>query len=207
MRWDVPIQLAQPRLTEDLRDKQPMATVAWNFFVALYYKAGGFPWVLDELPQGECFAGVSFHRHIGETRSGMYSSLAQIFSNRSEGVVLRGDKFQWDEKLGRSPHLGCSDASALAHRIVDEYTRVHHHAPTRLVIHKTSKYSDDELAGFREGLSAGGVHDYDLVAVCQRATRLFREGQFPPIRGTHACVAGSLHVLYTSIHPPAGTLT
>lgn len=107
--------------------------------------------------------GISFHRHIGEERTAIHSSLAQLFSNRSEGLVLKGRKFQW------------------------EIRNTHGHPPARVVIHKTSTYWPDELTGFKEGLKSVG--DYDLVTVTKRGVRLFREGEYPPLRGTHAQIA------------------
>jgi hypothetical protein len=201
MKFNVPIQLMQPSAYEDGSSRQPSCTVAWNLFVALYYKGGGFPWILDSFDSGECFVGVSFHRHVSEVRAGMYSSLAQVFSNRSEGVVLRGDKFQWDEKkLGRSPHLTREDAAKLARKVVAGYELYHQRKPSRVIVHKTSSYWPDELAGFKEGLA--DVADFDLVSLSQRATRLFREGDYPPLRGTHACIANDLHILYTMGYIP-----
>src|SRR5205823_3918681 len=57
----VPLQLARPQtfdvkltvLEKDVSTrvgKQDPATRAWNFFSALYYKAGGFPW---RIPRAE----------------------------------------------------------------------------------------------------------------------------------------------------------
>ena len=204
MRHNVPIQLLQAHswaLGEGV-GRQPRCTVAWNLFTALYYKAGGFPWVLEALNPGECFVGVSFHRSVSDPSRGMYSSLAQVFSNRSEGLVLRGDRFEWDEKaLGRAPHLKYEDAAALVRRVVQTYEREHQHKPSRLVIHKTSVYWEDELRGFKDGLE--NISDYDFVSVTQQGTRLFREGQYPPLRGTHACIAQRFHVLYTMGFIPA----
>jgi hypothetical protein len=115
-------------------------------------------------------------------------------------VVLRGEKFHWDEQLGTSPHLQQQDAVALVARVLREYERVHGRKPSRVIIHKTSAYWPEELTGFKEALAQ--VADFDLIAVTQRATRLFREGEYPPVRGTHACIADSLHILYTMGYIP-----
>jgi hypothetical protein len=201
MQWNVPIQLIQPGIYDGQTTRQPPCTVAWNFFVALYYKAGGFPWVLERFNAGECFAGVSFHRHVSDSRVGVYSSLAQVFSNRSDGVVLRGDRFEWNDKeLGRSPHLSAEHAEKLAQKVVKLYEAEHNRRPSRVVFHKSSDYWPEELAGFKRGLA--DVADYDLVSLSQRATRLFREGDYPPVRGTHACIAGKMHILYTMGYIP-----
>lgn len=201
MRHNVPIQLVQPHSWAVDKTPQPKPTIAWNFFTALYYKAGGFPWVLDAFHPGECFVGISFHRYVSDRTSGMYSSLAQLFSNRSEGLVLRGDRFEWDERLGRSPHLNRADAAALASKVVREYEREHHRKPKRVILHKSTVYWPDELQGFKDGLE--GVADYDFVSVARQGMRLFREGQYPPVRGTHAHIAEKVHVLYTMGYIPA----
>src|SRR5690606_36350915 len=39
-----------------------LASIAWNFFTALYYKAGNSPWRLQSLPDQTCFVGVSFFK-------------------------------------------------------------------------------------------------------------------------------------------------
>jgi hypothetical protein len=116
-------------------------------------------------------------------------------------MVLRGEKFHWDEKtLGRSPHLSAEDAETLVKRVVREYELLHHHKPTRVVVHKSSTYWPDELRGFKAGLLV--VNDYDLVALTRRQTRLFREGDYPPLRGTRASIAGRTHILYAMGYIP-----
>jgi hypothetical protein len=92
------------------------------------------------------------------------------------------------------------DAVALVARVMREYERVHGRKPSRVILHKTSAYWPEELTGFKEALAQ--VADFDLIAVMQRAMRLFREGEYPPVRGTHACVADSLHILYTMGYIP-----
>lgn len=60
--YDESKRRAQKRRTHLLTSHQDEATRAWNFHIALYYKAGGIPWRLPR-PSGEytaCFVGVSF---------------------------------------------------------------------------------------------------------------------------------------------------
>jgi hypothetical protein len=67
-------------------------------------------------------------------------------------------------------------------------------APQRVVIHKTSKFYQEEVEGFLAGLD--GIRQYDLVSIQKIGTRLFREGGYPPLRRTYAR-CGSGHFLYT----------
>lgn len=80
----MPIQLARPSTFDpSLRTKekddfaktrsvQDEATCAWNFFVALYYKAGGFPWrlVREDADYKTCFIGISFYEALDRSAFG-----------------------------------------------------------------------------------------------------------------------------------------
>jgi hypothetical protein len=105
MKWGLPIQLLQRRtILGTGPELQEKATRAWNFCTAQYYKADGVPWRPLTLERDVCFAGISFYvaREVNEQIS-MRGSVAQAFDYRGQGLVLRGDPFQWDEqKMGRS---------------------------------------------------------------------------------------------------------
>jgi hypothetical protein len=112
----IPVQLLRTRTVEGKGDVQEVATRAWNFCTAQYYKAGGVPWRPVSLEKDTCYVGVSFYvaQDIDSTLS-MRSSVAQAFDYLGQGLVLRGEKFEWDEdKLGRTAHL----TQEAAHRLI-----------------------------------------------------------------------------------------
>ena len=160
---------------------QPAATKAWNFCVALYYKAGGaLPWKAESLNPETCFIGISFYRHLLEDSFEMHTSLAQVFTGEGEAFVLRGHKFQWNPE--KDSHLDEAGAEKLLELVLSKYNELKGGAPRRIVIHKTSKFWDNELAGFRKGLKA--VKEHDLLSIQQTGVRFFRVGAYPPLRGT-----------------------
>jgi hypothetical protein len=196
MSWKVPVQLAQPRLFEGGTSAQDAASRAWNFCVGMYFKAGGIPWRMVEVEQGTCFVGVSFYHHVTEVSHVVHSSLAQVFTDQGEGIVLRGEKFEWDPNTqGRSPHLTEAHAKNLIEQAIEKYREYVGTYPRRVVLHKTSKYWPEELGGFQAGLAHVG--QYDLVALYQTGVRFFREGQYPPLRGMLASFGDKAHFLYT----------
>jgi hypothetical protein len=65
------------------------------------------------------------------------------------------------------------------------------------VVHKTSGHNDAELDGFREALRTNGVDSADFLSVGRSFTRLFREGEYPPLRGTFLNLDRRTHALYT----------
>jgi hypothetical protein len=69
--------------------------------------------------------------------------------------------------------------------------------PSRVVIHKSSRWTKEERTGIREGLR-GKVSRYDLVALQrQDSVRLITASKYPPLRGTRFTV-GQLDFLYTT---------
>jgi hypothetical protein len=198
MRYGLPTQLAWPRTFKGSDGVQDAATRAWNFCTALYYKAGGMPWRSTCVARSTCYVGISFFRPI--TESGfLQTSVAQAFSERGEGVVLRGASFQWDRKQG-PPRLPRDGARALISGVVDQYTRYHRQAPTRVVVHKSSLFSADEIAGMEDALA--NVPYFDFLSVARSNIRFLRTGAEPPLRGTAIKVAPQRYIVYTRGYVP-----
>lgn len=200
MKWQRPIQIGLETSLFSERS-QPAATKAWNLCVALYYKAGGaLPWKAVDLNPETCFIGISFYRHLVEESFEIHTSLAQVFTGEGEAFVLRGHKFQWDQKKSKSPHLDEAAADSLLRLVLEKYNEWKGGTPRRIVIHKTSRFWDEELAGFRKGLK--DVKEHDLLSIQQTGVRFFREGAYPPLRGTHCEVNRKSHFLYTMGYMP-----
>lgn len=201
MKYRLPTQILLQRVTEATkisRNVDHKARCAWNLFTGMYFKAGGIPWSPTGLCPATCFVGVSFFRPLGSERAGEVSAcVAQAFNEHGEGLVLRGQDFQWDErKFGRSPHLNAEQTSDLVKMVLKRYQSEMRQAPKRVVLFKSSRYWPKEREGLEDALST--VQEYDLVSVTPSSRmRLLREGQYPPLRGTRFSV-GSTHFLYTT---------
>jgi hypothetical protein len=65
------------------------------------------------------------------------------------------------------------------------YRKEHHTSPARLVLHKSSPYTQAEIDGFRAAADSEHLHSLELLWIPSgEAIRLFRRGQHPPLRGT-----------------------
>jgi len=177
------------------------ATRAWNLFTGMYFKVGGLPWGPTGIKPSTCYIGVSFYRPLGEFTK-MRSSVARAFDEHGEGLVLRGQRFVWDEEeMGRSPHLPAEDATKLVEAVLERYKLERHQLPVRVVVHKTSRFEKDERAGFEAALSK--VSEYDLVSVLPTSdVRLLRTGKYPPLRGTVLQIEQERY-LYTTGYIPS----
>ena len=180
---------------------QDDATVAWNLATALLYKSGCRLWRPAGMPGDVCFVGVSFYQVRRLSGGAMGTSMAQVFTPEGEGFVMRGDEFPW---AGRGPpHLDGSSAERLLGGAIKMYTRqTGGRPPRRIVLHKSSKYTGEELEGFRR---AAGDVDHDFVAILLGGSSriaVFRQGKQPVLRGTMVELPGGRRLLYTSGHVP-----
>ena len=182
--------------TRQFRPLQDEATRAWNFHTALYYKAGGAPWRLREQPTKltTCYIGVGFFRTLDMQR--ISTSVAQVFNERGNGVVVRGGPASIS-KEDRQVHLDEKGAYTLMQRALRQYEDEHFTRPARVVVHKTSVHNEAEKEGFCRGVKEYQVHSCELLCVRRSFTRLFREGEYPPLRGTLLSMDSYSQILYT----------
>lgn len=200
MQFLKPTQILQETTTLGIssRDKKldHKAKIAWNLMTGLYFKVEGLPWGPTGLAPDSCFIGVSFFRPLGET-SKLRASVVQAFDENGDGLILRGQDFQWDEnKDGKSPHLTEELAEELINKVLEKYEEERGVLPERVVVHKSSRYETPERNGFEQALKK--VKKYDLLSLSPSSdVRLLRLGRYPPLRGT-ALNIGKVSYLYTN---------
>lgn len=167
------------------RTTQDEATRAWNLHTALYYKAGGVPWRMlrQSSDLSTLYVGVGFYKSSFE--DALQTSVAQVFNQRGDGVVVRGG-VATPHKDDKQPHLSGPDADKLLSEALRKYRDEHKTMPARLVLHKTSSFSSEETEAFQAAAARAFIDSLDLLWVTySEATRLFRTGtNNPPLRGT-----------------------
>jgi hypothetical protein len=178
------------------RELQDEATRAWNIHTALYYKAEGVPWRLprESTELTVCYVGISFYKNLA--RNALLTSVAQVFNERGEGVVVRGGAAVVS-KDDLQPHLPEEGAGKLVEEALARYREVHKTLPARVVIHKSSQFAEGERLGFESGLRSLGISSHDFLSITNSKTKLYRPGKYPPLRGTLLTLDDREMVLYT----------
>lgn len=196
MQYHVPIQMVRDRIANPTAEMQDAATIAWNFFTALYYKASGTPWALirRDSYDATCYAGISFFK--SRDRKTTQTSIAQIFNELGKGVILRGEEVVLS-KDDLTPHLSEQQAYDLLDKSLQEYWEAIKILPKRLVLHKTSNFNQAEIYGFRQAAKKYKISAVDLVSILPSDIRLYRTSAYPPMRGTQLTLSDNHHVLYT----------
>ncbi|KAB7726649.1 hypothetical protein F5984_23770 [Rudanella paleaurantiibacter] len=196
MHLGKPLQLVREQSLSPSRFQQDEATKAWNFSTAAYYKANQIPWRLPHNINrpSVCFVGISFYK--SRDKKVTHTSLAQIFDELGNGVILRGTPVKIDER-DRKPHLESEQAFELLKGALSEYNLAMETFPARLVIHKSSNYNEDELDGFRNAVYEMGIGKVDFVTILDSNVRMLRDGMYPALRGTHIELDKNIRLLYT----------
>ena len=202
MQFNTPIQLIREYVLHDDKKSQDPATKAWNFCTALYYKGlQTIPWKLevDENRPKVCYIGIGFYK--SRDKLTIQTSLAQIFNENGKGVILRGTPVI-EDKVDKRPHLTYEQSHSLLMDAMSKYKFATGIMPGRLVLHKTSNYYQDELDGFEQAMKDLGITEYDIITVMETELRFFRNGLYPPVRGSLFSLSPERHILYTrgSVH-------
>lgn len=198
MHLGKPLQLIRSlSLEETASGQQDVATKAWNFCTALYYKSGPtIPWKLarNSATPSTCCVGISFYR--SRDYQFLNSSLAQIFDELGNGLILRGTPVEIN-KNNRRPYLSSNQAYDLLSAALREYRIALLNYPARVVVHKSSNFTTAELDGCSQAIKDLRIDSVDFVTVMNSRLRLFREGNYPPYRGTFLQFDENRSILYT----------
>jgi hypothetical protein len=203
MKFNIPIQVLRETTARavieypnsEYKIGQDPATFAWNLSTGLYYKAHGRPWRLAKLTVGTCYVGVSFYRNLLNPDLNLETSMAQIFTHSGEGFVLRGSDVTID-RITREVHLTKTQAFDLLADSIKKYTEKVGNPPNRVVIHKTSLFSEEEELGFDEAI---GKLLKDYVTISKNVDlRFLRTGKYPVLRGTVISLTSDQHLLFTT---------
>jgi hypothetical protein len=173
---------------------QLQCRVWWWLSLAFYVKAMRTPWVLDGLDRDTAFVGLGMSLKSGAERSKhVVMGCSHIYSSRGEGLQYRLSQVENPVFYGRNPFLSRDDARRVGEQIRELFFDSREKLPSRVVIHKRTRFTRDERQGLREGLS--GVQQiemleivvddaYRYVASIADAHGNLREDNYPVRRGT-----------------------
>jgi hypothetical protein len=166
-----------------IRKLQDRATVAWNIATGLYYKTQPMPpWRLSGVRPGVCYVGLVFKNLPGGAPDHACCA-AQMFLSEGDGVVFRGANGPW--KTGDYEyHLKPDAAKSLIEKVLATYAELHGGAPKELFIHGQASFDDAEWQAFEQAAPPGTNVVGVRIKTTGGETKLFRDGDYPVLRGT-----------------------
>jgi hypothetical protein len=205
-KHNLPCQISLPSTLRFDSDLQDSSTIAWNYAVGVYYKATGNPWKLADLDDKTCFVGISFYEEVSEEESQMRTSMAHVYVKNAESQIIRGKPFKWTGGgYSRETTLDREHAYDILRDVVRLFENQRGSKPTRVVVHKTSRFTQDEIIGFNKAVDHVSFVDYVYIE-SKSGIRFYHEHSgYPPARGTliRSNLSRSPAILYTVGFVPA----
>jgi len=143
-----------------------------------------------------CYVGVSFFRSLD--KQALLTSVAQVFNERGEKASSSAEDTQPSRKRIVKRHLPEAHAyellkNALCKLLRDtpNFSSPHRH-PARV-----RDFDGTRKTGFAAALAERGISTHDFLWLSDSNTKLYRAGQYPPLRGTLLTLDEREMVLYT----------
>ena len=183
------------------RGTQDPATVAWNLSTGLFYKTQAEPpWKISKMRPGVCYVGLVF-KLLPNHPDNHACCAAQMFLSEGDGVVFRGANGPWHTE-NKEFHLNNQEAKNLIKTVLTTYKQRFGYYPKELFIHGRTKFNDTEWDAFSSAAPTGT----NIVGVRIRSThgemKLFRNGDYPCLRGTVICLNNKNAFLWTTGYAP-----
>jgi hypothetical protein len=141
------------------------ARVMWWLALALYTKAEGIPWKLADPSPETAFVGLSYGISNAKHRQRIIMGCSQVFDEQGEGLKFLLYPVESPVFRGKNPFMSREDARRLFGMIRDIYQDVNGRRPQRVVVHKTTHFTADEMNGIATALS--GIEEIELVQILQ----------------------------------------
>ncbi len=191
------------------------ASISWRLAIALYAKAGGTPWRLAPLagvPEHTAYIGLAYALRGDAGDARFVTCCSQMFDSDGGGMQFVAydarDPVEDTAQARRNPYLSRDDMRSVLARSLRLYqSRNGGNIPRRVVIHKTTSFKEQELAGVSDALSA--VDEIECVDITParswRGVRILPKSAsdtrakpdgYPVHRGTMIPMSGTTALLW-----------
>lgn len=199
-----------------------VASLAWRLSIALYVKAGGMPWRLAPIPgvpSESAYIGLAYAFRGDPREAKFVTCCSQVFDADGGGMQFVAydarDPLEDSDEARRNPYLSRSDMRAVVARSLSLYRRRNGgRSPHRVVIHKTTAFKQEELAGASDALAS--VKEMECIQITTDVTwrgvwlqpgrsddSKSRPDRYPVHRGTMIQLSGTAALVWVSGNAPS----
>ena len=195
---------------------------AWRLSVALYAKAGGTPWKLapiEGIPEDTAYIGLAYAIRRSSDEAHYVTCCSQVFDMEGGGMQFiafeANDAIADEAEARRNPFLSQADMRAVLTRSVRLYLEGHAgRVPRRLVIHKTTAFTEGELKGVQDAtqsipevecIEIGSSSAWRGVWMVEAPGKQpsVQPARFPVPRGTLVMTSGNAALLWLAGNAPS----
>lgn len=139
-------------------------SVAWRLSLALFTKAGGIPWKMSGFEDRHAYVGLGYCLRKSPERR-FVTCCSQIFDAQGTNLQFLLYESRAGGYEGDNPFLPRSDMHRVMSRTLSLYQDQKGAPPTRVVVHKTTHFTREEVDGCLDALAT--VDDVELLTITQ----------------------------------------
>lgn len=195
-------------IEEDTLSDKLKCQIFWWLSLSFYVKSLRTPWILNNSEPNTAYAGIGYSVNRNSDNLNIVIGCSHIYNSSGEGLKYKLTKvndFYLDKQL--NPFLSYNDAFQFGITIRELFYHSMDTLPERVVVHKRTRFTTDEIKGIVESLKMAGVKKIDLIEVnFERDIRYFATSifkgkmtidRFPISRGTCIITDKNTALLWT----------
>lgn len=158
--------IATQLIREETLDDTLHCQIYWWLSLSFYVKALRTPWVLNNQDKNTAYAGIGYSISKRQDASEIVVGCSHIYDSNGQGLKYRlskVDNYVLDKK--HNPYLSYKDAFQFGVSIRELFYQSLDRLPERVVIHKRTKFTTDEVNGIRASLNKAGIKKIDLIEI------------------------------------------
>lgn len=182
-------------IREDTLSDTLKCQIYWWLALSFYVKSLRTPWILNNQERNTAYAGIGYSISKIQGKSEIVIGCSHIYDSNGQGLkykLSKIDNYVLDKH--HNPYLSYKDAFQFGVSIRELFYQSLDKLPDRVVIHKRTRFTEDEINGIRSSLYMAGVKKIDLVEINYEADARFvatsvyqnnlQTDKFPISRGT-----------------------
>jgi hypothetical protein len=135
--------------------------VMWALSASLYAKQGGVLWRPETLDVETAFVGISY---AYSKEKGISVGCSQLFDSSGTGLRLLLRKIKDPQFINKNPFMKADEARQMMSLLREQYYKSNPISKlNRIVIHKTTFFTVDEIQGLTQALE--GIEDIELLQI------------------------------------------
>jgi hypothetical protein len=140
--------------------------IFWWLSLSFYVKSLRTPWVLSDMDKTTAFAGIGYSVNHSEEKNKIILGCSHIYNAQGQGLKYKLSKVDdYTLDYQSNPFLSYNDAFQFGVSIRELFMSSINELPKRVVVHKRTRFTYDEIKGIRDSLMLAGIEKIDLIEI------------------------------------------
>lgn len=196
-------------IREDTLQDNLKCQIYWWLSLSFYVKSLRTPWILNNQEKNTAYAGIGYSVSKIKDKSEIVIGCSHIYDSNGQGLkykLSKIDNYFLDKQM--NPYLSFKDAFQFGVSIRELFYQSLDKLPERVVIHKRTRFTEDEISGIKASLHKAGIKKIDLIEISFESDARFvamsvynselKVDRFPISRGT--CIVTNNHTALLWTH-------